>query len=121
MAPPVWYEYRTLPFDASTARNVPRLSPLNTSPPSVDRTPAQPGPSYLTSHFRCPVSGSIARSAPARGGSSTGWMLPPSVRSPTFASGVCRLMNFAHTSRTVTKKRPRDLSYEGDMKFVLPD
>jgi len=29
-------------------------------------------------------------------------------------------MNRAHVSRTVTKNRLRDASYDGDMKFVPP-
>ena len=98
--------------------NVPSWSELNTMPLAVASTPAQPGPSYFTSHLRCPVSGSMARSAPVR--VPTGATVPPIVRSPTLASGVSFLMNFAHVSRTVRKNRPRCLSNDGGMKFVLP-
>src|SRR6516165_8602613 len=63
-APPIWKCHSTFPVVASRAMKFPSESPLNTSPPAVDKTPDQLGDTWLNSHFRSPVSGSIARSAP---------------------------------------------------------
>ena len=106
-------------LESTAAMNVPLSSALNTRPLAVAVTPAQPGPSYFTSHFACaPVNGSMARSA-IRAQGPSGATVPPIVRSPTF-SGVSFLKNFAHVSRNRQDEQVALLVKDGGMKFVLP-
>src|SRR5712664_680967 len=64
---PHWKCQSALPVVAASAITFPSASPVNTSPPAVDRTPAHVGEGCFHSHLTFPVAGSSARSAPQNG------------------------------------------------------
>src|SRR5207244_11804669 len=68
---PHWKCHSTLPEAASSAMKFPSASPVNTSPPAVESTPAQVGEVCFHSHLSFPVLGSMARSAPVKGAASS--------------------------------------------------
>src|SRR6266851_8670163 len=64
---PHWKCHSTLPEAASSAIKFPSASPVKTSPPAVDSTPAHDGEVCFHSHLSFPVAGSSARNAPQNG------------------------------------------------------
>src|SRR5262245_29143977 len=76
IAPPVWNCQSGFPVVASSAKKLPSLDPLKTSPPAVAMTPAHVGVGSGKSHSALPVLTSMARTAP-HASSSRRFSLPP--------------------------------------------